>query len=141
MRLTFAMCVCVLLPAIATCQTGNDPEHVIRRMIDSGGFEGHDQKVIGPMGEAAAVLVTKILAGRNLSSKDIDMALLVLEGSFADPSFVKLEADREPKTALFVLKCFDSSTNDPALKKRIAEAREYMQQRYAKFIQGNSRNN
>ena len=64
------------------------------------------------------------------------MSLLVMESSFADPSFVNIEADREPRTTLFVLKCFDSSTNDPALKKRIVEARQYVQQRYAKFVQG-----
>ena len=136
MRLIFALYICVLLPAIATCQAGNDPEHVIRRMIDSGGYEGHDDKVIGPMGDAAAVLVTKILAGRAPTSRDIDMSLLVFDSSFADPSFVNIEADREPRTTLFVLKCFDSSTNDPALKKRIEEARQYVQQRYAKFVHG-----
>jgi hypothetical protein len=141
MRLIFVTCVGLLFCNLALGQARNDAEHIVRRIIDTGISDGHDQKVIGPMGDAAAVLVTKILAGRNLSSKDIDMALLVLEGSFADPSFVRIEADRQPMTALFVLKCFDSSTNDPALKKRIAEAREYMQQRYAKFIQGNSRNN
>lgn len=135
MRLALGLCLGLILSSVAHGQTVNDPEQVIRRMIDSGFFEGHDEKVIGRLGDAGAVLVTKILADRNLTSNVIDNALTVIGESFADPSFVSTAADREPRAALFVFKCLDSSTNDPALKKRIAETKEYVQQRYAKFVQ------
>jgi hypothetical protein len=134
MRLALATCVWLLLCGVAHGQAGTDAEHVIRREIDTGLFDGHDTKVIGGVGDAAAVLVTKILGGRDLTTPDIDSVLIVFHDSFADPSFVNIAADREPRTALFVLKRFDSSTSDSALKERIEETREYVQQRYAKFI-------
>lgn len=134
MRLALVTCVGLLLCGLGEGQAGNNPEHIVQRIVDTGLSDGHDQKVIGYMGDAAAVLVTKILAGRDLTSMNVDGALVVFQSSFADPGFVDIVADRQPRTALFVLKCFDSSTSDPALKKRIEETREYVQQRYAKFI-------
>jgi hypothetical protein len=132
-RLILAVCLSLILSSAARGQTVNDSERVIRRMIDSGFFEGHDEKVIGVLGDAGAVLVTKILADKNLTSNTIDNTLMVIRELFADPTFVNIMADREPRTALFVFKCLDSSTNDPALKKRIADTKEYVQQRYAKL--------
>jgi hypothetical protein len=58
-------------------RTPSAPEQVIVRIIDSGG-EGHDQKVIGWLGDAAAVIVTKHLPQRHLSRADIDMTLMSL---------------------------------------------------------------
>lgn len=126
------MCVAIIIPCLAYSQSGNDPEQVIRRMVHTGIFEGHDSKVIGPMGDAAAVLLTKILAGSDLTAANIDMSLLVLRESFADPSTVQNAVDRQPRTALFVLRCLDSSTTDPSVRKRIANAAEYVEQQYLK---------
>jgi hypothetical protein len=100
-------------------------------MISTGIFEGHDEKVINSMGDGAAVVITKVLAGRDPTATNIDMSLLVLRSSFADPRHVGAAADREPRTALLILRYFDSCTNDPGLRKRIAEARAYLQERYA----------
>jgi hypothetical protein len=117
-------------------QTTSDPEHVVSRMIYGGVFEGHDQKVIGGLGDAGAVLVTKALAGKELTSGNVDGALEVIYGAFADPSMVSNAADRQPRTALLVLRYFDLSTTDAALKKRIADAGKYVQGRYTAFLQG-----
>src|ERR1700730_4329011 len=136
MRIAIVMCMALLLCGSFRGQAGNDVEHVIRRIVDSGISDGHDQKVIGTMGDAAAVVVTKILAGRNLTALNIDGALVVFESSFAYPHFVSIVADREPRTTLFVLRCLDSSTSDPALKKRIEEAKVYVQQHYTRSMQG-----
>jgi hypothetical protein len=107
-------------------RTPSAPEQVIARIIDSGG-EGHDQKVIGWLGDAAAVIVTKHLSQRHLSQADIDMTLIVLIGAFADLSFVRSEADRQPRTALLVLRYLELSTDDPKLKTRIADAKKYIE--------------
>jgi hypothetical protein len=102
------------------------PEQAIARIIDFGG-EGHDQQVIGWLGDAAAVIVTKHLSQRHLSQADIDMTLIVLIGAFADPSFVRSEADRQPRTTLLVLRYLELSTDDPKLKTRIADAKKYIE--------------
>ncbi len=95
---------------------------------------GHDSKVLGGMGDAAAVTVTKVVAGRKLTTSEMDMVLIVLDGAFGDPRGVQVGSDREPRTALFVLEYLDCSTKDPALKRRIADARKYVQDHYAKSI-------
>src|SRR2546421_12782472 len=76
------------------------PERAIGRMIDSGVFDGWDQKLIAGTGDAAAVVVTKIVRGRTLSPDQIERVLAVLNMAFAG---VKPGPDAEPKTALFVL--------------------------------------
>lgn len=135
MKLTFVFCLGVALSSVAYSQTGNDPEYIIRRMIDTSFFEGHDQKVIGRLGDAGAVLVTKVLAGRDLTTRAIDNALMVIVDSFTDPSFVETVGDRQPRTALLVLRYLDLSTRDAALKKGIADTGRYVQDRYAASLQ------
>lgn len=137
MRPAFAVCVALILSSLAYGQPGNDPEQVVRRIVDTGFIEGHDHKVIGGLGDAGAVLLTKILAGRDLTSGTIDNALVVIDSVFADPRFVEATGDRQPRTALLLLRYLDLSTNDAALKKRIADATKYVQDRYAASQQKN----
>ena len=109
-------------------------EHVIARMIETGTFEGHDQKVIGPMGDAAGVIVTKVVSGKPLTSSQIDAILVVLQGAFADPRMIENLADRQPRTTLFVLSYLTSATHEPDLQKRIAEATKYIQDHYLEAV-------
>ncbi len=134
MKMLFAIFGLLLFPLIAFCQTGISPNpgQVISRMIDTGTLEGQDSMVLGGMGDAAAVTVTKVLAGRILSTNEIDIVLIVLSRSFADPRGVAAVPDRKPRTTLFVLAYLDSSTKDPELKKRIAHTRKYVQDQYEK---------
>lgn len=130
MRRTFAAIFMVLLTGTGDTQPGNNPEIVIQRMIDQGSLEGHDQKVLGTTGDSAAVILTKVLAGKTLSSEQVDTALLVLNMAFADPQIVQNASDREPRTALFVLQAFDHLSLGSALRARVAQTREYIQSRY-----------
>jgi hypothetical protein len=134
-RVTLTVCL-ILLPLGAACgQAGNDPQQVINRMLKAGFFEGHDQKVVGHLGDAAAVLVTKLLAGGDLTSDTIGNALVVIDESFVDPSLVENAADREPRTSLLVLRYLDLSTSDAELKKHIGDTRKYILDRYATSMQ------
>jgi|SRR5712664_1869462 len=135
MKTLLIMVVSLVSCGITDGQTGNNPEAVIERMIDSGSFEGHDQKVIGPMGDAAAVALTKVLAGRTLRADQIDSSLLILNIAFADPSMVEIASDRKPRAALFVLQAFDHLVQEAALKQRIAETRKYIQEQFLKASQ------
>src|ERR1700687_1251673 len=120
MRLMRAICAALVLSSLTYSQGISDAERVIRRIVDSGLLDGHDQKLIGPLGDAGAVLVIKTLAGRNLTSNTIDNALTVIDGSFADPTHVEALADKQPRAVLLLLRYLELSTNDSALKKRIA---------------------
>jgi hypothetical protein len=121
----------------APCQSMSQ-EQVIRRVIDSGFSEGHDQKLIGGMGDAAAVMVTKILADRKVSPSEADSVLVVLDSAFADPRAISIESDREPRTALFVLHRLESDTIDIQLKQRIGDTKNRILNAFAKFAHSDS---
>jgi hypothetical protein len=133
-KATLAICLSLILSGVAHGQAGNDPEQVIRHIIDTGFIEGHDQKVIGRLGDAGAVLATKVLADRNLTPKTIGGALIVVENSFAEPKLAEVTADREPRTSLLLLKYLELSTSDAESRKNIVDTRKYVQDRYATFL-------
>ena len=55
MRATLVICLAVILSALGNTQAGSDPERIIRRIVDDGISEGHDQKVIGRLGDSGSV--------------------------------------------------------------------------------------
>ena len=126
MRTTLVIFFALILSTLGNAQAG-DPERVIRRIVDDGILEGHDQKVIGELGDASAVLITKILSDRDLTSQTIDNVLVVLGRSFADPTSLAIASDRKPRTALLLLRYLDISTSDAGLKGRIAHTRKYIE--------------
>jgi hypothetical protein len=134
MRRLIVLLASIMLASSAYCQTVSSPQAVIERMINTGDYEGHDDKVVGPMGDAAAVVVTKVLAGKNLSTRQIDSVLLILTSAFADPGAVAVESDRQPRTASLILRYLDLSTQDRQLKDRIMQTRRTIEERYAKSI-------
>jgi hypothetical protein len=105
------------------------PEDVIRRMLYQGITEGHDAGVVGGTGDAAAVIITKVVGDRGLSPSQIDVVLAVLNMAFGD---VTPGPDAEPRTALFVLRQLDLSTNDVQLRGRVAKTRKYIADEFSK---------
>jgi hypothetical protein len=101
-------CFCALLLTLLQMCSGQakmdspqqTAEQVVRRIIRSGGYEGHDVKELGPLGDAAAVAITKVLAGEPLTEAKIDSALIIVYFAFGDPTMVDA-ANREPRTTLF----------------------------------------
>ncbi len=110
------------------------PEEMIKSIIEEGAIEGVMQKQIGQMGDAAAVAITKVFAGRDLTTSDVDTALVILTYSFAGPESVQIEADRQPRTALLLLRYFDCSIHDPRLKQDIARTKKYLEEHYQKSL-------
>ena len=107
-------------------------EDVIRRNLYQGLWDGHDVGVVGGTGDAAAVIITKIVGGTSLSPSQIDMVLLVLNTAFGGEA---PGPDAEPKTALFVLRQLELSTNDAQLRGRIAQTREYIAEEFSKSME------
>ena len=99
-------------------------------------LKGHDQKVIGWLGDAA-VIVTRHLSERHLSKTDIEMTLVVLIGAFADPSFVRNDADSSTKDNVARLAVpWTFYRRLQKLKTRITDARKYIEDRCVQCVQG-----
>ena len=116
-------------PLTGQSQETTTPEHVIGRILDRGLLDGHDNKVVGGIGDAAAVIVTKVVGGRSLSPAQIDLVLIVLNMAFAD---VTPGPEAEPRTTLFVLRQLELSTNDVQLRGKIAQTRKYAEEEFSK---------
>jgi hypothetical protein len=121
--------VCLTRLSPTASQQINNPEKAIANMIDSGIFDGHDQKLIAGTGDAAAIVVTKILGGRDLTTRQIDNTLAVLNMAFGGETS---GPDAEPRTALFVLRDLELSTSDAQLRGKIAQTRKYIQDEFSK---------
>lgn len=134
MRVTLVVILGLALSGAAYGQGGYDPEQVVRRVVNTGMIQGWDQTVLAHLGDAGADLATKVLADGNLTPKTIGGALMVLENSFAEPKFVELTADREPRTSLLLLRYLELSTSDAESRKNIADTRKYVRDRYATFL-------
>ena len=57
----------------------------------------------------------------------------MLRSSFSEFGLIESAAEREPRTALFLLRHFDCVVYDAALKKRIADTRKFILEAFAKF--------
>lgn len=107
------------------------PEQIIGRVIETGTSEGQVDKQLSRMGDATAVIVTrlfgdKFVGQRGLSERDITNVLIVLHVAFAAPAIVANVPDREPRTTVFVLQCLALLTNDSGLRNSIAETKQYV---------------
>jgi len=132
-RVALVVILGVALSGAAYGQAGNDPEQCIKQVINTGMIEGLDQKLLVHLGDAGAVIATKVLADTKLTPKTIGGALMVLENSFAEPKLVEITADREPRTSLLLLRYLELSTSDAESRKNIVDTRKYVQERYATF--------
>jgi hypothetical protein len=138
-RVPLVIVLGLALSGAAYGQAGNDPEQVVKQVINTGMIQGWDQKLLVRLGDAGAVIATKVLADRNLTPKTIGGALIVVENSFAEPKFVEVTADREPRTSLLLLRYLELSTSDAESRKNISDTRKYIQDRYAAFLKAAER--
>lgn len=128
MKLSVAILALLLFSGIANCQTAPSSEQEIGRIMQSSGYEGHDDKVIGRMGDAAAVAITKVIGDKDLTADDIERILLIIHMSFAAPRIIEVESDRQPRTTLFLLKYLDTLPTRRELRRKIAEMKGFVEQ-------------
>lgn len=134
MRATLIVILGLVLSGAANGQAGSDPEHVVKQIINTGMIQGWDQKLLFHLGDAGAVLATKVLADRNLTPKAISGTLIVIENCFAQLKFVEVTADREPRTSLLLLRYLEHSTSDAESRNNISDTRKYIRDRYAALL-------
>ena len=117
------------------CQSANDPNLVIERIMKTGMIEGHDAKVIGAMGDAAAVILAKVLSDRDLRQQDVGGGLWILKDAFAGDRCFSLDSDRKPWAALLLLRYFDLATTDAEVKNQIADDTNGLECGYERHLQ------
>ncbi len=103
------------------------PEHVVKAALNPKSeviYSGVMRKQLMPMGDAAAVAITKVLAGERTSADTVDRILLIIEFSFDSPEAIVNQADQKPKTALFVLTSLDQQPLSMEQRKHLAELRK-----------------
>lgn len=102
------------------------PEHVVKVALNPKSeaiYSGVMRKQLMPMGDAAAVAITRVLAGKRPQSDTVDRVFLVIEFSFDSPEAIVNQEDRKPKTALFVLASLDQGALSTEQKKHLKELR------------------
>ena len=133
MRRMHLIMAVIVLSTHALSQT-TDAEQLVKNIVSSGSYSGFADKQLGRMGDAAAVTVTKVVAGKDLTPEEIDNVLIIAYLAFSKPALVENLSDREPRTMLFMVRYLDSSTSDLNLKQKIAAAREHVQRQYTDYL-------
>lgn len=125
--LVACLAVFLVLPSASFAQELDGvPEHVVRAALNPKSeviYSGIMRKQLMPMGDAAAVAITRVLAGKRLEPEIVDRVLLVLEFSFDSPEAIVNQADQKPKTALFVLASLDQQSQRTEQRKRLNQLR------------------
>jgi hypothetical protein len=125
--LVACLVVLVVLPCSSIAQELDGvPEHVIKAALNPKSeviFSGIMRKQLMPMGDAAAVAITKVLAGRRPQPDAVDRVLLIIEFSFDSPEAILNQADQKPKTALFVLASLDQQALSTEQRKSLGQLR------------------
>jgi hypothetical protein len=101
-----------------------DGEREVIHAVKSGELEGHFAGILGYMGDAAAVSITKALGGKVPTNDEMETASWILGRAFWDVSFVEKVSDRKPETAFFILRYFETIATDPQLRKDLQEAKQ-----------------
>lgn len=132
MRAFFFVVLLSISAAPVVCQSSaqENLDHIVRAALDPKSSAlgwGFTEGPLNRSGDAAAVAITRVVAGKDLAPDDVNRILIVIQKAFAAPRIVENTFDREPRTTLFVLKYLDSLPLSPELKGRIAQTRDYVQ--------------
>lgn len=123
MRTYLLVGICLALACSADGQQRSNLEEAVRISLFEGVSEGQRVKEIQRAGDAAAVVITKIVAGKSLTESEKEIAVDLLQEAFSRLSWVTVSSDREPRTALFVLDALSCSSRNPALIKRAQQTK------------------
>jgi hypothetical protein len=101
---------------------------------EQGRYNGIMVKSLGRLGDASAVVLTKLLTDKPIADADIPPILLVVRLSYDSPEGVEEATDREPRTTLYLLRSLSQATKDPKIVASIEEAATYVKSQYATYV-------
>ena len=123
-------------PAIAQVSAQENLENIVRGFLNQKpGLILLESPMDGPLnrgGDAAAVAITKVVGGKDISSDEIVRILLLIHMSFEAPRIIENQSDRQPRTTLFILKYLSTLPASPELKKKIGETEQFVTQAVAR---------
>ena len=148
MRIWIMLCLCAVLSRPVSGQKpetampeplkrADELQKAIERFLFGGFIEGHDIKRLRWAGDSTAVAMTKVISDHKITKEQIDSAVYILNAAFSDATGIEFAPDREPRSALFVLRYLDLCTTDPALKAKIAQASERLARLVSKPAESN----
>ncbi|MGC2660686.1 MAG: hypothetical protein WA324_22245 [Bryobacteraceae bacterium] len=127
MKLWAKLSLCIVLSGDALAQHREPTlQQIIEKFVFGGYIEGYGDKAMRRGGDSTSVALTKVLSSHVLNRDKIEDALYVLDMAFSNPSLIDNPPDRDPRTALFVLRYLDLSSQDPAVKAKIEETRRHV---------------
>lgn len=98
-----------------------------RRVITSWG-----QKNLARLGDRVSVSILKILGPSELTNPDrVKGCLLLIREAFAQPQFISLEIDKDPKVTRFLLNYWRQNVADPTAQQDIRETLEIVTEKTA----------
>jgi hypothetical protein len=103
-----------------------------------GFYSSTGEKELGRTGDASAVALTKILAGKELTDADIRTAIMVVRFSFENLDGIEDTEERKPMAALFLLNSVSHMTSDPKLRADIQSTRDFAESQYAAYTKRHS---
>lgn len=128
MRFISMFLVIPLLAVILHAQAAdNSPEATIRDALNpKSDFYGSGimDKQLSRMGDAAAVAIAKVVAGKKIDQAMTDRLLVIIKTAFSAPKIVANESDRKPRAALFVLQLLERQSSNPKQRELILELRK-----------------
>jgi hypothetical protein len=131
LRYIAALIACLVMLVISTSSSSAQeldgiPEHVVKAALNLKSaviYTGIMRKQLMRMGDAAAVAITRVLAGERPQADTVDRILLMIEFSFDSPEAIVDRADQQPKTALFVLASLDQQGLTIEQRRRLVQLR------------------
>jgi hypothetical protein len=107
-------------------ESGEAPEQIVDLALSPKStviYTGWMRKQLAPLGDAAAVAITKELAGKRPQADIVDRVLLIIEFAFDSTETIANQADQKPKTALFVLAFLNQQALSTDQRKNLHELR------------------
>lgn len=135
-RLLLSVVLIALRAALLGQAVPHDAESTVRQALAyaNGGYTSTTEKELARLGDASAVAITKVVAGKPLGEQDVEHMLLIITLSYSGPRVIEASADRNPRTTLLLLNYFDLAISDPKLKAKVATTRAYVKGQYAKWL-------
>ena len=122
-RLFLVIALVFLSGSAAPQNVGNDPEHTVSRMLSCGCLEGHDDKVLG---EAVTTEYHESVSREAALHKRNRYSPTHPQNVFWKSEGCSGPEQSRTRTALFVLRSFESYARDSASRKEVDDTRQYI---------------
>lgn len=129
------MAASLLSPSLSRAQTNSEKTvQIAMKDAEQGIYEGIVEKMLGRLGDASAVALTKLFAEKPIADSDIPPILLIVKLSYGSPEGIEEATERQPRTTLYLLHSLSQTTKDPKIVTSIEETSVYVKSQYAAYV-------